>query len=103
MWLMEKAIRAGAPYAENTAWCRAKLAMMLFEDGAFLPAAQMLAPALAAAPQNIHVLLAAGRIASARNDFEGATRYYQTVLEAAPSHEALAALGDLAAINGDHE
>ncbi len=103
MWLMEKAIKAGAPYAENTAWCRAKLAIMLFEDGAFLPAQQALAPALATAPQNIHVLLAAGRIAAALKDFASATRYYQTVLEAAPNHEALAALGDLAAVNGDHE
>ena len=38
MWLMERAIKAGAPYAENTAWCRARLAMMLFNDGALLPA-----------------------------------------------------------------
>ena len=27
IWLMERAIKAGAPFAENTAWCRAKLAM----------------------------------------------------------------------------
>ena len=101
MWLMQKAIKAGAPYAENTAWCRAKLAMMLFQDGAFVPAAQVLAPALAAAPHNIHVLLAAGRIAVARHDVTGATRYYQTVLETGPNHEALVALGDLHALNGE--
>ena len=102
-WLMQKAIKAGAPYAENTAWCRAKLATMLFQDGALLPAEQTLAPALAAAPQNIHVLLAAGRIAVARRDFAAAGRFYQTVLDAAPNHEALAALGDLAAANGEKE
>ena len=101
MWLMQKAIKAGAPYAENTAWCRAKLAMMLFQDGAFVPAAQVLAPALATAPHNIHVLLAAGRIATARHDPTGAMKYYQTVLESGPNHEALVALGDLHARNGE--
>ena len=103
IWLMQKAIKAGAPYAENTAWCRAKLALMFFEDGANLPAEQVLAPALAAAPHNVHVLLAAGRIAAARGDFAAATRYYESVLESAPNHEALAALGDLHAAIGETE
>jgi tetratricopeptide (TPR) repeat protein len=101
MWLMEKAIKAGAPYAENTAWCRAKLAMMLFQDGAFVPATQVLEPALAAASHNTHVLLAAGDIAAARHDFPTAMRYYQTVLETGPNHEALVALGDLHAVQGE--
>ena len=101
--LMQKAIKAGAPYAENTIWCRAKLATMLFQDGALLPAEQALAPALAAAPRNTQVLLIAGRIAAARHDFATATRYYQTVLDTGPNHEALAALGDLSAANGDQE
>ena len=102
-WLMQKAIKAGAPYAENTIWCRAKLATMLFQEGALLPAEQVLAPALAAAPRNTQVLLVAGRIAVARHDFATATRYYQTVLDTAPNHEALAALGDLSAANGEQE
>ena len=102
-WLMQKAIKAGAPYAENTIWCRAKLATMLFQDGALLPAEQVLAPALAAAPRNTQVLLVAGRIAVARHDFATATRYYQTVLDTGPNHEALAALGDLSAANLEQE
>jgi len=102
-WLMQKAIKAGAPYAENTVWCRAKLATMLFQDGALRPAEQVLAPALAAAPRNTQVLLAAGRIAMARHDFAAAARYYQTVLETAPNHEALTALGDLSAATGTQE
>jgi len=103
IWLMQKAIKAGAPYAENTIWCRAKLATMLFQDGALLPAEQALAPALAAGPHNTQVLLVAGRVAVARHDFATATHYYQTVLDAAPNHEALVALGDLSAANGEQE
>ena len=102
-WLMQKAIKAGAPYAENTIWCRARLATMLFQEGALLPAEQVLAPALAAAPRNTQVLLVAGHIAVARHDFATATRYYQTVLNTGPNHEALAALGDLSAANGEQE
>ena len=103
MWLMERAIKAGAPFAENTAWCRAKLATMQFHDGAYVPAAQTLAPALAADSRNTHVLLAAGRIAAARQDFSAARKHYETILDAGPNHEALAALGDLAAQEGDAE
>ncbi len=33
MWLMAKAIKAGGPYAENTAWCRAQLAIDADEHG----------------------------------------------------------------------
>ncbi len=101
MWLMEKAIKAGAPFAENTAWCRARLAMMLFQQGAFTPAAQMLEPSLKSAPKNSHVLLAAGRIASARGDFSAAETYFQAVLETGLNHDALVALGDLHAVRGE--
>jgi len=100
MWLMEKAIQAGGPFAENTAWCRAKLATMLFNQGALLPAAQTLEPPLKAGSKNTHVLLAAGRIAAARDDMEAAGRYFQTVLESGPNHDALVALGDICAVAG---
>ena len=97
IWMMEKAIKAGAPFAENTAWCRARLAMMLFHQGAYISAAQALEPPLKSGSKNTHVLLAAGRIATAREDFTAAETYYRTVLEGGPNHEALAALGDLCA------
>ena len=102
VWLMEKAIKAGAPFAENTAWCRAKLAMMLFHEGAYPSAAQVLEPPLKAGSKNTHVLLAAGRIAAAIEDFSGAEKYFGTVLQAGPNHDALVALGDLRGVKGDN-
>lgn len=102
-FLMEKAIRAGAPYAENTAWCRARLALMLLHQGALLPAEQAVAPALEKAPRNLHVLLAAGRIKTAQRDLESARELYRRAAEVSPNLEALAALGDLAAISGDKD
>ncbi|MEP7072487.1 MAG: tetratricopeptide repeat protein, partial [Verrucomicrobiota bacterium] len=100
--LMEKALRAGSPFAENTAWCRAQLALMLFQDGAYLPADQTIAPALASAPRNMRVLLVAGRIKTALRDYSAAQALYRRVLEVAPNIEADAALGDLAAAAGQH-
>ena len=97
---MEKAIKAGGPFAENTAWCRAKLAMMHFHQGAFVPAAQVLEPPLKAGSKNIHVQLAAGRIATARDDLAAAEKHFQTALEAGPNHDALVALGDLCMAKG---
>lgn len=101
--LMEKAIKAGGPFAENTAWCRAKLAMMLFSQGALLPAAQALERPLKAGSKNIHVLLAAGRVAAAREDFATAEQHYRAVIANAPNHDALVALGDICAAKGDNE
>jgi len=101
--LMNSAINSGAPFAENTAWCRAKLAMMYFNDGALAAAEQTLAPALKGDSRNTHVLLAAAKLAAARHDFPAAVNFYNTLLEAGPNAEALAALGDIHAVNGEKE
>ena len=100
IWLMERAIRAGAPYAENTAWCRAELAMMLFNDGALLPAGKVIEPALAAGCRNARLLLVAGRIAAAGGDAEAAMRHCQEILKGGPHHDALVLTGDLHAAAG---
>jgi tetratricopeptide (TPR) repeat protein len=101
--LMDKAIRAGGPSAENTAWCRAQLAVMHFHDGALLPAQQVLQPALDAGSRLAPVLLAAGRIAAARGEFDAAAGHYRRLLEAGPQHDALVALGDLFTVRGAKE
>ena len=100
-WLMEKAIKSGAPFAENSAWCRAKLAMMHFNDCALLPAQQVLEPVLKPSSDNPHVLLAAGKIAAANEDVSSAIRYFEAILKTGPNHDALVALGDLHAAGGD--
>ncbi len=98
--LMEKAIRAGAPYAENSAWCRAKLATMLFHDGAYAAAALVIEPLLRERSRNPHILLAAARLATATKDYAVAEQYYQILLGQRPSHDALVGLGDLQAVQG---
>lgn len=96
--LMEQAVRSGGPFAENTAWCRARLALMLCSDGALEPAAQALEPALSGRDPHVGVLLAAGRIAAARGRFTDAEGFYRKVLSRGGNMEALIGLGDLYAV-----
>lgn len=98
--LMEKAIRAGGAFAENTGWCRANLAMMLFHDGAFAAATQVLEPSLRAKSRNLPILLISARLATAAHEPKVAEQYYQLMLEAGPHHDALVGFGDLQAHQG---
>ena len=100
--LMEQAIRAGAPFAENSAWCRAKLATMHLHDGDLSAAARVLEPSLREHSHHPHVLLAAAKLATASGEFEIAEQYYQVLMEKGPNHDALVGLGDLNSLKGDH-
>jgi tetratricopeptide (TPR) repeat protein len=101
IWLMEKAIQAGAPFAENTAWCRARMATMLFCDGALIAAEQAIQPVLQAHCSHPHVLFIAAKLAAAKQDFPAAKEFYHRLLESPQKQAALAGLGDLAAAQGD--
>ena len=57
-WLMDRAINAGAGYAENTAWCRGQLALMHLNTGNLLAAEQVVEQAMRLTPANYHVLFA---------------------------------------------
>ena len=102
LFLMNSAIKTGAPFAENTAWCRAQIATMLWSNGAILPAEQIAADALSKTPHNYHLLLIEGKIKSSRADYPGAIEAYKRAIEVAPQHEALILLGDLYELTGNH-
>jgi len=91
---------SGAPYAENTAWCRAQISTMLFADGAYLPAKQVAEDAYKTAPNNYHVLIALAKVRAAYKDYKGAIDAYEKAVAIAPQHEALVALGDLYEVTG---
>ena len=101
--LMEKAIRAGGAFAENTAWCRANLATMLVHDGAFAAAAKVLEPSLREHSRNPHIMLVAARLATATREIDVAQQYFRILLEKGPNHDALVGLGDLQADKGNFE
>lgn len=97
-FLMYKAIQAGSPYAENTAWCKAQLALMMFSEGAYVPAEKMLEEGLQKAPNDYRLLAAMGKVAAAKKDYRRAIDYYKKALEITPQQETVAALGDLYAL-----
>jgi tetratricopeptide (TPR) repeat protein len=101
--MMEKAIAAGAPNAENTAWARAQLAILLWNTGALLPAERVLETALGAAPGNHQVLAATGRVKAARKEYQAAIDYYRRAIAVAPQHDTVVALGDLYLLTGRKE
>jgi tetratricopeptide (TPR) repeat protein len=98
--LMTKAIGSGAPFAENTAWCRAQWALMQFAQGSYLSASQLLTEALQAAPNNYHLLAAMGKVKAAMKDYDGAIDYYKRAEAVVPQHEVVVALGDIYALQG---
>jgi len=103
VWMMQKAIAAGAPYVENTAWGRAQLALLLWSNGALLPAEQVLETALKETPNNHHVLAAMAKVKTARRDYAAALDYYKRAIAVVPQFETVVALGDLYAVTGQKD
>jgi tetratricopeptide (TPR) repeat protein len=98
--LMTKAINAGGPYAENTAWCRAQWALMQFAQGSYVSASQLLTEGLSLAPHNYHLLAAMGTVKAAFKDYDSAIDYYKKAEAIVPQHEVVVALGDLYSLQG---
>lgn len=99
-WLMGKAIAAGSPHAENTAWCRAQLARMSLQSGALLAAEQEAALALKEDPENHHVLNVMAQVKMAKQDIDGAMDLFERSIAQTPNHDALAALVELRLLKG---
>lgn len=100
-FLMRKAIAAGSPHAENTAWCRAELALMLFNTGALTLAEKEIAEARRQSPDNPQVLAAYGRIKAGQRKYAEAIEGYERALTNSPSPLAvMAALVDLYELSG---
>lgn len=93
--LMDKAISAGGPYAENLAWCRAELALMLYHQGAYHRAATLLTAALKQSPDNYHLLTAMAKVQTALQNYRAAIEYYKKAIALVPEPAMIVALGDL--------
>jgi tetratricopeptide (TPR) repeat protein len=95
LWLMDKAIKAGGPYSENTVWCRAQMGEMLWSQGAVLAADQVLTKALKTYPDNYQILTVMGHVKESKGDSASAVDCYKKAIAASPQPAALSALGDL--------
>jgi cytochrome c-type biogenesis protein CcmH/NrfG len=99
-WLMMKAIQAGSPYGENTAWCRSQLALIYFSQGAYVPAQQVLEEGLKKSPNDYRLLAALGKVKAALKDYDSATDAYRKSIAIAPQEDIVAALGDVLSVAG---
>ncbi len=88
VWLMEKAVKSGGPFAENTAWCRGQLAEMLFSTGGVLPAESQVKEGMKTAPDNPFLLVMDARIKLAKKNLPGAIASAERVVSVAPQHVA---------------
>ncbi len=103
IWLMGKAVAAGAPHAENTAWCRGQLARMLLAAGSPPAAEQVVRQAVKDAPDNPELLAVLGKVLVARGRRDEAVQVFRKSVARAPQHEALVALGDLLHQRGERD
>lgn len=99
--LMRRAIAAGGPYPENVAWCRARLARMLFDSGALVLAEKSVEQALKSAPENPHVLATSGKLKIARGQYAEAIRDLDRATRVAPQHGALVDLAEAYRLSGE--
>lgn len=92
---MRMAVEAGAPAAENTAWCLVQLGNLHLNTAGSAAAAGFYQDALNRFPDYVHALAGLARIAEAREDHGAAIKYYQRAIDRVPLPEFVIALGDL--------
>lgn len=93
--LMQLAIECGGPHAENTAWCRARLAQMLRESGRAREALQVTELGLLRCHAHRLLLLEQAHTLVVLQRSDAALRIYEGVLEKKQTSDVLLALAAL--------
>lgn len=101
--LWQKAIRAGAPAAENTAWCQVELGEESFNIGKLREAEEAYSAALKTFPGYHRAAAGLARLRAAGGKEVEAETLYRQAIEAIPYPHYLAPLGDLYLKMGKHE
>ncbi len=99
--MMQRAVRAGRPGHENTAWCLVELGHLYFKSGKLDPAESAYRTALQhfAGMHSAHAGL--GRVYAARREFPSAIASLKKAQSMAPLVEYAGALADLYEVTGD--
>lgn len=93
--LWKSAIRAGASFPENTAWCQAELGELYFNIGKIGEAEAAYRASLETFPGYHRGLAGLGKIRTAQRRPEEAVRFYQEAIDRIPYPIYFASLGDL--------
>ncbi len=100
---MQRAVQAGAPGQESTAWTRVQLGHLYFNTGALDAAQAEYERALQDVPNYLHAVAGLGRVAAARGDYAAAIAHYQGATAVVPVAEYVIALGDVYAVAGQRD
>jgi tetratricopeptide (TPR) repeat protein len=98
---MQKAVNAGSPAAENTAWCRVQLGNLYFNSGGLDKAEAEYSQALTSYPGYLHALAGLGQVRWAQGNTAEAIDLYKRAVSSVPLPQYLTALGDLYTANGE--
>lgn len=99
-FLYGKALGASAGSSGAESWCMARLAQLQFAQGAYVPAAQLLARGLEKTPANPDLLATMGKVKGGLKDYDSAISYYKKAQALRPNIELASALGDLYLMQG---
>jgi len=86
---MQMAIQAGAPDAENTAWCVVQLGNLYFGQSRLSEAEAAYQAALHRFANYVHAYAGLAKVAAARKDYAASVGYYQKAIDRVPMPEFL--------------
>jgi tetratricopeptide (TPR) repeat protein len=92
---MKMAIQAGAPDAENTAWCIVQLGNLYFGSSRFWQAEEAYHAALQRFPNYVHAYAGLAKVSAGRKNYVSAVEYYQKAIERVPMPEFLIGLSSV--------
>jgi pentatricopeptide repeat protein len=92
---MEMAIQAGAPNAENTAWCIVQLGNLYLGSGRVNEAESAYRAALARFPKYVHAYAGLAKAFVTKEQFGDAELQYKKAIEQVPMPEFLMGLGEI--------
>jgi tetratricopeptide (TPR) repeat protein len=93
--MMQRAVAAGGPAAENTAWTTVQLGNLFFNRGDLEAAEREYARAMTMLPGYVHGQAGLGRVQAARGQDEAAIASYRAAVERMPLPEFVIALGEV--------
>lgn len=102
-FLFQKAIEAGGPYPEHTAWARTQLADIYFKTGNVRAAEQIYQQVLKQLPDYRHALVGLARIRTVQKKLDDAIQMLEKATEGMPPIAYIVELGDLYALKGDKQ
>jgi tetratricopeptide (TPR) repeat protein len=92
---MQMAVDAGAPDAENTAWCMVQLGNLYVLTGRLADADREFRFALSRFPNYVHAYAGLAKLAVVQKDYVAAAHYYQKAIDGVPLPEFVIGLGDV--------